>query len=497
MRALSPRRLGRLGAGLCLLFALLGPGWGAAAAGGPGRTAPPAQPTAPSDAAAGLRPAFAGDIAAHPDLPRYDLRIQLDPARRTLTGQAQIRYVNTTGAALDSIALRLYPNFPRDVFGRGGDVSMQVGGAAVDGRPVEPQSAAKRTAAILPLAEPLAPGASATLAISYTSSVRPASDGVWRLATAYPMLAVHDSDGWRLDLTTFADRVYATSALYRAAIRAPAGLTVAATGSTLAQRRLPDGSMEWSVVAGPVREFAFVAGDMVAARASADDVAVNVWTARKSRLDAGLVARTAAAALQVFERRFGPYPYRELDIHLLRGSFDGGDEYPGMIMITSGGAVGVGTRYVAAHEVAHQWWYGVVGNDIYRQPWLDEALAQYSGVIYAEDSLGPAAARADWEREVLRRYRGAISDGDRPIGLALSDYPSFNVYYRTIYGKGPVFLQKLRAELGDTPFFDGLRRYYAEQRYGVGTTAALRRAFEEASGRDLGDWFGRWVTGAP
>lgn len=491
-------------AGLCLLFALLGSGWAPGAAGAAARPAPSAAPTAtptpppaPADDTAGLRPAFAGDLAANPDLPRYDLRIQLDPAHRTLVGQAHIRYVNTTGVALDSIALRLYPNFPRDVFGRGGDVSMRISGTTVDGQPVEPQSAAQRTAAILPLAEPLAPGAGATLAISYTSSMRPASDGVWRLSGAYPMLAVHDSSGWRLDVTTFADRIYAASALYRAAIRAPAGLTLAATGSTLAQQRLPDGSVEWSVVAGPVREFAFVAGDMVAARATAGEVAVNVWTARKSRLDAGQIARTAAGALQVFERRFGPYPYRELDIHLLRGSFDGGDEYPGMIMMTSGGAVGVGTRYVAAHEVAHQWWYGVVGNDIYRQPWLDEALAQYSGVIYAEDGLGPAAARADWEREVLRRYRGALSDGDRPIGLALGDYGSFNVYYRTIYGKGPVFLQKLRAELGDTLFFDGLRRYYAEQRYGIGSTAALRRAFEEASGRDLGDWFSLWVTGTP
>jgi len=311
------------------------------------------------------------------------------------------------------------------------------------------------------------------------------------------MLAVRDSGGWRLDVTTFADRVYAASALYRATIRAPEGMTVAATGSTVAQRALPGGGAEWSFVAGPVREFAAVAGDIVAARASAGEVAVNVWTARRSRLDARQIARVAASALQVYEHRFGPYPYRELDIHLTRGSFDGGDEYPGMIMMTSGGAVGAGTRYVAAHEVAHQWWYGVVGNDIFRQPWLDETLAQYSGIIYAEDSAGTATAKADWEREVLRRYRGALSDGDLPVGLGLDDYASFNVYYRTIYGKGPVFLQKLRAELGDPAFFDGLRRYYAGQRYGIATTAALRRAFEEASGRDLGAWFGVWVTGKP
>ena len=489
------RHVSVLRRGLCAALLALALSGGGLAAAAPPRPAQPAPTPAPADDTAGLRPAFAGDIAAHPDLPRYDLRLQLDPARRTLLGQEQIRYVNTGETALDSIALRLYPNFPRDVFGRGGDVSMRIDGAAVDGQAVAPQPAAKGTAALLPLAQPLAPGASATLTISVTTTVRPASDGVWQLASADPLLAIRDSSGWRLDVTTFADRVYAASALYRATIRAPARLTVAATGSTVAQRSLPDGGAEWSVVAGPVREFAFVAGDLVAARASAGEVAVNVWTARRSRLDARQIARVAADALLVYERRFGPYPYRELDLHLLRGSFDGGDEYPGMIMMTSGGAVGAGTRYVAAHEVAHQWWYGVVGNDIFHQPWLDEALAQYSGVIYAEDSAGSATAKADWEREVLRRYRGALSDGDLPVGLGLSDYGSFNVYYRTVYGKGPVFLQKLRAELGDPVFFDGLRRYYAEQRYGIATTAALRRAFEEASGRDLGTWFTVWVTG--
>jgi aminopeptidase N len=227
----------------------------------------------------------------------------------------------------------------------------------------------------------------------------------------------------------------------------------------------------------------------------AGDVPVHVSTARGSTLDGAQVAQVAAAALTTYETRFGAYPYRELDIHLLPGQYDGGWEYPGLILLSSDAQVDAGTRYVAAHEVAHQWWYGVVGNDIYREPWLDEAFAQYSAIIYAEDMVGAAAAQADWEREVLQRYRGALADGDYPVGLAITDYPNFNVYYRTVYGKGAVFLRTLRDELGDDLFFQALQHYYARHRYGTGTTASLQQSFEEVSGRSLEPLFRQWVTG--
>ena len=158
---------------------------------------------------------------------------------------------------------------------------------------------------------------------------------------------------------------------------------------------------------------------------------------------------------------------------------------------------GQGLRYleVAGRErkLAHQWWYGLVGNDIYRQPWLDEALAQYSGIVYAEDVAGAGVAAADWEREVLRRYRGALSDGDLPAGLGIADYPNFNVYYRTVYGKGAVFLHTLRAQLGDDVFFGALRLYYQRRRYQVGTTQDMLDAFEAASRQDLKPLFQQWL----
>lgn len=447
-----------------------------------------------TDFAAAMRPMFAGDIAANTQLPRYHLRMWIDPAVGVITGTGQISFSNQSGAPLGDVALRLYPNFPRDVFGDGGDVRMDVTGATVAGQPVEIHYAAQDTAVLLPFARPLDPGRSTTLAITFTATIKPSDDGTWPLPSYYPMLAVRDGGNWRLDVTRFADHVYAESALYAAEITAPARVGIITSGSTIATRTNTDGSATHVVRTGPVREFALTVGDFIAAHDVAGDVAVNVYAMRGSGLDTRQIARVAAAALADFDRRFGPYPYRELDIHLLPGDFDGGDEYPGLVLLYSDGQVDAGTRYVAAHEVAHQWWYGVVGNDIYREPWLDEAFAQYSAIVYDEDVAGPAVAAADWEREVLRRYRGALADGDLPIGRAIDEYPDFNVYYRTVYGKGAVFLGTLRKELGDEVFFRALKLYYQRHRYGVATTEDVRRAFEGASGRELGGMFRGWVT---
>src|SRR6266540_1369142 len=464
---------------------------------------PTAQPTATpdpdADFARAMRPAFASDVKTYADLPHYDLRMWIDTETGVLTGTEQISFSNRTSATLGDIALRLSPNFPADVFGKGGDVRMDVTGAAVAGRPAKVDYAAQQTAVLLALPRPLEPGAATTLSVTYTATLRPWRDGTWPLPSYYPMLAVRDSTGWRLDVTTFADHVYADSAFYTAEITAPANLSVVASGSTIATGAYDKRSTTYRVRSGPVREFALTVGDFSTVQAVAGangDVALNVYTARGTRLDTQQIADLAAEALADFDRRFGPYPYAELDIQLLPYDYDGGDEYPGLILVYSDGQVDAETRYVAAHEVAHQWWYGVVGNDIYHAPWLDEALAQYSGIIYDEDIAGAAVAETDWEREVLRRYRGALDDGDLPIGLSIGDYPTFNVYYRTIYGKGAVFLGMLREQVGDEAFFKGLQTYYQSQRYQVATTQDIQQAFEQASGRDLEAIFRKWVGGS-
>jgi hypothetical protein len=460
-------------------------------------TATPGLPAPGQRFSAAMRPSFAADIGLYcGDCPQYFLQLWVSPAEASLQGIAEVHFLNTTYRPLNEIVFRLYPNFPMDVFGNGGTTQMQVTAASVQGQPVEAQYVAQQTALRVPLLQPLPHRAATTLVLTFTATLEPWEDGNYPLEAYYPLLAVHDGADWRLDVTNFPDHLYAQTALYMADITIPSTLDMVSTGSTVAAYVHANGSTTYSVAAGPVRDFALTVGDFAMQTSQggvSGDIQVNVYTARESVLDAQQIAQFAADALTVYEQRFGAYPYRELDIHLMPDRFDGGWEHPGLIFLSSDAQVDSGTQYVTAHEVAHQWWYGVVGNDVFRDAWLDEAFAQYSAIIYAEDVEGAAVAEMFRASEITWRYQEALAAGDLPIGLAIDVFPSFHVYYQTVYGKGALFLQTVRQEIGDTAFFAALQHYYQSHKYGIATSRDVQQAFEDASGRDLSWLFAVWV----
>ena len=425
--------------------------------------------------------------------PRYDLAIDVDVNARKLTGSLVLELSNTTGTALRDVVLRLYPNFPADIFGDGGDVRMDLHDVRANGTAAEARYEAARTAARIPLPAAAQPGEQIRIELGWTVGFTPLvqADGSFALPSYYPMLAAW-TNGWRTDVTRFPDRVYAPAAVYRARIAVPVGYSVITTGSTTGTRR-SGGRTTFETETGIVREFAFSVGRFAVQRATHGAIRVNVYYKPGAGMDAAAreIALYGAASLAVFGDRFGDYPYGELDFHLInaRRGFDAGVEFPGLIYILLNGRYTRQTRFVTAHEVAHQWWYGVVGNDIYRQPWIDEGFAQWSALLVEEQWAGPAAADRVYQEQVVRLANRAKA----PCGLAITEYGSWNAYYASVYGRCAQFLYTLRRELGDEAFFAGIRRYYAENKYGVGTTAEVRAALEASSGRDLSAMFKEWA----
>jgi aminopeptidase N len=432
--------------------------------------------------------------ATRSEAPRYELAIDVDTTSGRLTGQMALDYTNRTGTTLKDIVLRLYPNYPKDIFGDGGDVRMDVQNVRVDGTTVKVALEAGATAVRLPLPRSLAPGATTRVELSWSATIKPwqRSDGSFPLPSYYPALAAWTGT-WRTDVTRFPDRVFATAASYRATISVPEGMNVIASGNTTGTRT-SGGKTTFDITTGLIREFAFSVGRFRVEHATHAGIAVNVYHKPGDGLDASArqVALHAAASLAVFGYRFGAYPYAELDFHLVnaRRGFDIGAEYPGLIVMLVNGSYTNNTRFVTAHEVAHQWWYGVVGNDIYREPWIDEAFAQWSALLVEEHFAGAAAAERVYQQQVVRLAQRTKAS----CGLPITAYGSWNAYYAAVYGRGAQFLYMLRRELGDRAFFAGLQQYYAGNTYGIGTTAEVRAALEQSSGRDLGAMFRAWTA---
>ncbi|MCZ7677399.1 MAG: hypothetical protein M5U28_00925 [Sandaracinaceae bacterium] len=148
------------------------------------------------------------------------------------------------------------------------------------------------------------------------------------------------------------------------------------------------------IAAGFVRDFSLVVSPRFASRERrVGDVTVRSWFASSRAASGERVLDTAARALALFTRRFGPYPYTELDVveaPLVGGA--GGMELSGLVTVATmfyrpmrAGAGGLGQllgaggpdleehrlaslELVTAHEVAHQWWHGIVGSDSRRHP---------------------------------------------------------------------------------------------------------------------------------
>jgi hypothetical protein len=467
-----------------------------------GRPTPPAPgpfSVTPGDVGAlapSLIPAERGILATLDDPPQYLLNVTVDLDALTVAGTAQILYTNNERQALDAIYLRLYPN--ADYYGEG---ETRVDAVNVDGDAAAfTFEDAARTILKVPLPTALAPEAQTTLQIAFTVTVPRRSDrfgyeeGVMSLGHWYPMLAVYDDEGWNLDpYVALGDAFYSDVAFFTLHLTVAEGTMVAASGVEAGRilHRPPRVTIVY--VSGATRDFALaLSRDYQAVSTQVGETMVTSYYLPGHEGGGQQALEVAAGALEVYNTRFGLYPYAELDV--AETSFTvmgapGGMEFPGIVFISSEfyrpeGFFASELDVVVAHEVAHQWWYGVVGNNQVDEPWLDEAFATYASILYAEEEQGAGAAEmALWSQALLPYQLIQLLGRDGPVASSLLDYGADPITYQSIvYGKGALFLARLRQLLGDDAFFTLLRYHYQTHKYGLLAPDDFRRSIEAALG---------------
>ena len=444
-----------------------------------------------------LRPQEKSQIAALEGMSQYHLDLHLASDLSQVGGRADIRYTNREQVPLDRVYLHLFPNLWND--------GMTVSSAQVAGQSVSVTYPSGDDIVGLPLPSPLQPGASVDLSLQFTTPIPKGEgagnyaelanqDSVLALAHFYPTVVVYDN-GWRTETpSSQGDVIYHDASLYDVTLTAPDGLMVVATGSTLGKADNGDGTATWRLAGGPMRDFNIIAsGKYQSASKMVGDVTVNSYFLPEDAAGGKQALEWAATALQTFEQAFGAYPYRELDI-AATSTTAGGIEYPGMVVIASRLFDDLDSRafFEAAtvHEVAHQWWYNVVGNDQVNQPWLDEGLAQYSTYLYYRDVYGDLVAR-EFEASLRRRWQ-RVSFAEKPVGLPVGDYQG-KEYGAIVYGRAALFLLALRDQIGEEKMAELLRRYYSGFAWRVAGSQEFQALAETVSGQDLSALFKKWV----
>jgi hypothetical protein len=448
------------------------------------------------DQEAALLDDFKGDISVLTGATVYSIVAEVEfdgQASATISGTARIQVTNPGPDALPDLALMLWPN--NDQY-RG---SIRVQPALVDGRLEAGQPELGGLAMRYRLAKPLPAGGVLDITVPFTVRAEGPiggqtpyrfgiSEGVLFAPTFYPMVPRIIDGEWEVrDAPPGGDTTNSVVSAYRVRLTVPDDLRLIATGVESGRRPAGEGRVEVDYVSGPVRDFAFALGDLMTESDVVDSVQINTWTLPTHRLDQDRVLSAASRQVELLDELVGPYPYTELDVIDVPGAY-GGIEYPGLVSIGT-----LGTSWViepVVHEVAHQWFYGLIGDDQLDEPWMDEAFATYATALYYENAVDPGTATgylSDF-RDVVR----SAADPGTPIGMGVGSYVG-REYSVFVYLKGALFYQELRQQLGDDVFFEFLHQFFEQYRYRVASAAEFQAAAEAACSCQLDALFDLWV----
>ena len=324
----------------------------------------------------------------------------------------------------------------------------------------------------LPLRQPIQPGESVTLSISYELNLpspdpsfygRPVPFGYTlaqtNLVDWYPFLPPYrpGRGWWANQAGPFGEHLVYDNADFEVSIHLldeRDDLVVAASAPATA-----DG--EWLHYTYPAaRNFVWsVSHQYIIATDQVGKVTVKAYTFPFHTAAGESALQATAEALAVYSRLFGEYP-REL-LSVVEADFLDGMEYDGLYFLSKGfynlysGTPAEYLTAIAAHETAHQWWYAQTGNDQAIEPWLDEALCTYSERLYYEN-VHPEAL-AWWQQYRIDYYapKGWV-DG------TIYNPEGYRAYRDAVYLNGAVFLDELRSLLGDQLFLAFLKNYAQE-----------------------------------
>ena len=394
----------------------------------------------------------------------YFVDVRLAVAARTLVGTVTIVATNRSGDGIDRLEL----NTVLGPLGR-----LKLGAVTVDGSRVTP--AIDDQTVVVPLGGVLPDGATATLVIPFSATLRSGVAGSdWLLTRANGVVDLYRWIPWVSRRTPFSRPnhgdpfVTPVSPQVTVRLETDVPMVVATTGVETSSSA--DGRRR-TFNAVNVRDFTLAAAaDYRTSRAHVGGTEIRVLTRPGGPAAAMLAA--AKSALSKLEARLGPYPYPVLEVVQSAGGY--GMEGPGVAWIPTGVATS-NLTYLVTHEIAHQWFYGIVGNDQARDPFADEAAADF----VTRDVLG-----------IRRASRCATAPLDRSIYRYTSA-----CYYETIYIQGGNLLEAARTKMGSTAFWAAIRGYLADHRWGLVETRTLLDALDAATPVNLETWWrGRFPT---
>jgi hypothetical protein len=391
-----------------------------------------------------------------PDRPVVALDFRLADDLVTVTGTETVEF--TADRTVDELVFRLVPNGPDSAPAGNRLVVDDVRGDDVtDGR-YEPAAAADPGGLyVVTLDGDLEAGDTTEVELDFTLTLGRrgfdrfgTDDGISWWASGAPLLAWEPGVGWAEDEFVDLGGETASSPVMDTSVTvsAPQDLTVLMTGARAEPSAAQDGRRTWTSTEPVARDVGVAAGLFTTEQATTPGgVDVTVGVLPDGDLPAAQLAEWTVAAITDLEAHVGAFPYSTLTIALLP-DYGGGIEYPSMIFEATP------SRLVLVHEVAHQWFYGMVGNSQFRDPWLDEAFATWAEAVVDEQSAFG--------------YQAALGIPGE-VGGSMAEFDDDGTYFDVVYGKGGAALLAARQAVGPEAFDAAIRCYVDANAWSIAT----------------------------
>jgi Peptidase family M1 domain/Omp85 superfamily domain len=339
--------------------------------------------------------------------------------------------------------------------------------------------------------------------------------GITFLATWLPVLAVYDdANGWQpTPFIPWHQPFFNEAGIYTVRALLPRDQEVACTAEIARVQDLGNGLKQVEFFPICSRDFAFLCSACYQEfRGEVEGVQIRCMARPEHAHYAQQMIRWVCEALPVYNRWFGPYPYRQFTI---AESYFGwnGNECGGLVMIDERvfnmpHMAGAFVEYLISHEFCHQWWYNAVGTNGYCETWMDEGLATYFSHLLMDKKHGKNALIdyprwLEWLPNIEREnYRyvglyGTIGRGKAgPTVQAMPTYGHLVNLLSMCYDRGSKVVGMICDRLGEDAFFDFMRGVYARYQFRILRVADYQRELEAYTGASWDEFFRHWLYGA-
>ncbi|WP_442594455.1 ABC transporter permease subunit [Neobacillus sp. D3-1R] len=229
-------------------------------------------------------------------------------------------------------------------------------------------------------------------------------NGNYYLAQWYPMLATFQKGKWNKEPYSEGLETYHTDfSNYEVEYDIPKGYSLVSTADHDADLKASHGKLKIK----KVRDF-FIAivKDMKMYKTSVNGVDIRLFSKDDHDKNPEEALKLAKKALGFYQEKIGEYPHKQLDIILDKGY---NMEYPGIVTIDPYQDNEGFFKISIVHEIAHQYFYGVVSNDPYHEAWIDEGITEFATNMYFY--LGEKQGRTESQLLSLNRMKSIEEQG--------------------------------------------------------------------------------------